>query len=417
MNGWKYWTGGDRLGIWRNIIGLLWGGLIAIGLISCAIPQVQAEDRLFLDLSLEFLGAYELPQTTVDGVPVGGLSGLTYDRPSNHFYAISDDRSNLGPARFYTLSMAIAPDETGTPRLQDVAIDRTTTLLTPEGIPFASNQIDPEGIALSPGRSLFISSEGSANSGLAPSIQEFDLETGQWMRSLPIPERFVPQTVDDQPVGIQDNLAFESLTLNPGGHSTQWLEPFRLFTATESSLQQDRLPEQRTSQIDRFLNDNPPPTPSRNRFLHYLVGDPQTTLIAEHLYLLDSDPPNTLSNGLSELLLLDAGGHFLSLERTFDLSGFGAKIFQLATGSATDISGMNTLPENIDGIEAIRKQLVLDLSELEIELDNLEGMTLGPQLPDGNLSLVMVSDNNFDEAQITQLLLFRLRVSPAIPVL
>jgi hypothetical protein len=50
----------------------------------------------------------------------------------------------------------------------------------------------------------------------------------------------------------------------------------------------------------------------------------------------------------------------------------------------------------------------LDLSELGIYLDNLEGMTLGPRLPDGSQSLVLVSDNNFNDIQLTQFLLFRL---------
>jgi hypothetical protein len=35
-------------------------------------------------------------------------------------------------------------------------------------------------------------------------------------------------------------------------------------------------------------------------------------------------------------------------------------------------------------------------------------MTLGSRLPDGSQSLVLVSDDNFNEAQVTQFLLFRL---------
>jgi hypothetical protein len=36
-------------------------------------------------------------------------------------------------------------------------------------------------------------------------------------------------------------------------------------------------------------------------------------------------------------------------------------------------------------------------------------MTLGPQLPDGSKSVILVSDDNFDEAQKTQFLLFSLK--------
>ena len=51
-------------------------------------------------------------------------------------------------------------------------------------------------------------------------------------------------------------------------------------------------------------------------------------------------------------------------------------------------------------------ELPLDLRTLGIPLDNVEGMTLGPTLPDGRRSLVMVSDNNFAASQFTQFLLF-----------
>jgi 3-phytase len=43
---------------------------------------------------------------TVNGVetPIGGLSGVTYDAVNKRFYAISDDRSQVAPARFYTFT-------------------------------------------------------------------------------------------------------------------------------------------------------------------------------------------------------------------------------------------------------------------------------------------------------------------------
>jgi hypothetical protein len=52
--------------------------------------------------------------------------------------------------------------------------------------------------------------------------------------------------------------------------------------------------------------------------------------------------------------------------------------------------------------------LLLDLDELGIPLDNVEGLTLGPRLPDGGRSIVLVSDDNFAASQFTQFLLFAL---------
>jgi hypothetical protein len=252
-------------------------------------------------------------------------------------------------------------------------------------------------------QSLFISSEGVSQDGVLPFIDEFDRETGQWLSRLPIPKRFLPGTEGDKPdgkpVGVQNNLGFESLTINANGSVDGRLEPFRLFTATESALQQD-LPEAASP-------DQPAPTPLR--FLHYLVGDSQTTLLAEHLYRVEPAASGT-TRGLTELLTLDQGGHFLSLERSFGaLSGFGSELFQIATGPATDISGIGSLKGDTTGITAIYKRSLLNLQDIGISLDNLEGMTLGPRLSDGTRSLLLVSDDNFNPAQGTQFLLFRIR--------
>ena len=62
----------------------------------------------------------------------------------------------------------------------------------------------------------------------------------------------------------------------------------------------------------------------------------------------------------------------------------------------------------MSSIRPVEKTLLLDLDTLGIPLDNVEGMTIGPTLPDGRSSLVMVSDNNFAAAQFTQFLLFAL---------
>jgi hypothetical protein len=124
---------------------------------------------------------------------------------------------------------------------------------------------------------------------------------------------------------------------------------------------------------------------------------------------MEAPPEGAMYHGLTELLAVDQGGHFLSLERSFGENGFTVKLFQLATGGATDISAIASLQGNPRGIQSIYKQLVLDLTTTGIKLDNLEGMTLGPRLPDGSQSLILISDDNFNPQQVTQLLLFRIR--------
>ena len=376
----------------------LWRWLLPVLLMllsGCTLPRVSAEERLFLDLSLDFLSAYELPRTDFDATPVRGLSGLSYDRQRARFYALSDDRSEQAPARFYTLKLNLDSSDPQSPQIAGVEIEKVTTLSQTEGSAYSSGSLDPEGIALSPRQTVFIASEGVARDGIAPFIDEFELATGRRRQQLLIPDRYLPQVVDDQPQGVQDNLGFEALTINPGGYSTAWLEPFRLFAATEFALAQD----QDLTDVNR---------PRYCRFLHYLIGDTQTTFISEHLYPIDPPPLGAAVNGLTELLVLNQAGHFLTLERSYGLGGAGAKIYQIATGGATDTSNLVRLPSDLDGIKPIRKQLLLDLGTLGIPLDNLEGMAIGPQLPDGSMSLVLVSDDNFNDAQMTQLLLFRL---------
>lgn len=76
---------------------------------------------------------------------------------------------------------------------------------------------------------------------------------------------------------------------------------------------------------------------------------------------------------------MDRGGHFLSLERSREELGLSEKIFQIATGGASDTSRINSLKGEIKSIRPINKKLLLDLFKLG-SLDNLQGMTLDPRL-------------------------------------
>ena len=96
------------------------------------------------------------------------------------------------------------------------------------------------------------------------------------------------------------------------------------------------------------------------------------------------------------------------MERTFGFTGAGAKIFQVVVGDATDTSTYKNL-QDISQVRPLKKKLLLDLADLGIYLDNLEGMTIGGRLPDGSRSLILISDDNFNEEQVSQLLLFRLQ--------
>ena len=360
-------------------------------IVGCNPPQrVSAEERIFRNFSLEFLDQYEIPKDKFEDTVVGGLSAIAYNRQEDKFYVLSDDRGIRSPARFYTYDLEVE-QQSDRIKIKSFQPEKVTFIQDEEGNNYPPEQIDPEGIALSPRNTVFISSEGNTSKSIKPFISEFELE-GKKIADVRLPQRFLPSEDPEQPQGVQENLALESLTINRVGLPE---DPFRLFTATESSLIQDQPLE--------------PEKRSRIRFLHYVInpiGDP--VLVAEHLYLLEPAPVEVISNGLTELLALQMEGYFLSLERTFGFTGAGAKIFQLVIGNATDTSNIESLKGDLGQLNTLKKKLLFDLQDLNIYLDNLEGMSIGPRLLDGSQSLLLISDDNFNDEQTSQLLLFRL---------
>ena len=363
---------------------------------ACALPRVSAQQRTFLDISLEFLGEYQLPKMKFKDTPIGGISALAYDRKNDKFLALSDDRSNFAPARFYTLKLSL--NDTG---IKNVEVENVTFLKGKDGKTYPKGTIDPEGIALSPQRTVFISSEGVTSNGIAPFVGEFDLSTGELRQNLPMPERYIADVSGEkQTKGILDNFGFEALTLNPTGSLPASGEPIRLFAVTESALVQDKDPVELDEEGKRK------PQTIKCRLLHYLISDGPPLIISEHLYPLSPISEGALYHGLTEFLAIDGGGHFLSLERSLGLLGFNINIYQVFTGAATDTSRIASLKGDLRGLQPVKKKLLLNMKELGIAL---EGMTLGPRLSDGSQSLILVSDDNFSEEQLTKLLMFRLK--------
>ncbi len=372
---------------------------LSLSLSGCSLPQVKAEDRLFQNISLEFLGEIIVPETTqVDKTPVGGLSGITYSPKDDLFYVVSDDRSDKAPARFYQLKLKL--DKTGKPLSTEFT--GVTTLKDQSGKVYAKGTIDPEGIAITPQKTVWVSSEGVASEDIPPFVQEYNIKTGQLLRSLRIPDHYIPRTDKkdkSKRLGIQNNMGFESLTLSANAARLPITEPYRLFTAAENALEQDKNPDLEAEAIG---GDNV-------RFMHYLLQDQQVNLIAEYLYPLEPKPMGNDKFGLAEMLSLDGAGRFLSLARSFGLMGFKIQIFQTVFAGSKDTSMLSS----IQGLDAVvkpaQKELVADLGNFDVVLDNLEGMTLGPRLPDGSQSLIMVSDDNFNTMQKTQILVFRVK--------
>jgi hypothetical protein len=338
--------------------------------------------------SLRYIGQQILPYNfDYADTTVGGLSGIEFDPERGHFYVVSDDRSERNPARFYTMKLDLARFNLDTePGHAGIRITSVTTLQSPLRQPYARGSADPEAIRRSsmPNR-LIWSSEGNADKDILPSIDEIELN-GTHVRSLPVPARFLPQGKR----GTRDNRAFESLAVM---HETQ-----RLYVGTENALIQDG------PAADHLLG-----SPCRIIAFDLKTGAPGVPQ-AEFVYVTDPVPvPPSLpfmfhTNGLVELLAAD-NNQLLALERAYTLGvGNSIRLYLIDLSQASDVS----MIESLDGAEyrPVAKSLVLNLDSLGIPLDNIEGMSWGPRLSNGNRSLVFVSDNNFSMRQITQFLAF-----------
>ena len=113
-------------------------------------------------------------------------------------------------------------------------------------------------------------------------------------------------------------------------------------------------------------------------------------------------------NGISEILMQDEH-HMLVLERAYVLGqGLSLRLYRIDTRTASNTLGLDQLTP--DNHRSAAKTLVADFATLGLtRLDNTEGMTWGPVLLDNGRrtrTLVVVSDDNFRAAQITQFAAF-----------
>ena len=347
----------------RSKLAVIAGAIVVLAM--TAVPATAKGPKS----DLEFLGQAIVPTgTSFQGTTVGGLSSITHDARRGVFYTVADDPADV---RYYTVGLDL-----GDGRLSngDVRFQAVTRLLAPGGGTYSASSLDPEGLALTKDRELIFTSEGIANTLVDPFVRRYALD-GTYLGDLPVPVDFLPNA--ERTRGVRQNLGFESAGVAPNGRFA--------YVATENALVQDG-PAATAA------------TRSPARIVRYQLPsgrlDRQWTYVTDPVAEPPVPPTNFSVNGLVELLPLN--NHFLlAMERSFSV---GAP----DTGNTIRIYRVE-LPGR--GGEA-SKTLLLDLDDLGIPLDNVEGMTFGPRLPDGRRSVVLVSDNNFAATQFTQFLLF-----------
>lgn len=359
-------------------------GLGAAALVSgCAIPSLYRKTG-----ALELLGETYIPYRLQFGeTTVGGLSAIDYDPKSRLFDMLSDDRSDFSPARLYRVQLTLNEDGLGTPELIEVV-----TLKQGNGAvwPNRANAEagvavpDPEAMRRLPDGSFLWSSEGDFSRRFPPAVYHADA-SGRTLREFDLPPCFAIGANH----GARNNLAFEGMAIDDAG--TQ------VWVSMENALLQD--------------GARPSVDASGGSCRFTLFDVARGTAIRQIAYRPDAIPvrpliPGTFAdNGVSEILALDSR-RLLVLERAYVAGkGISLRIYCVDTGDGTDTLDIDTL--NPKNHRAVGKSLVADFSTLKLSrLDNTEGMTWGPRLRDGRRTLWVVSDNNFNPLQVTQIAAF-----------
>lgn len=291
---------------------------------------------------------------------IGGLSGLFYK--DSKIYAVSDDRGRFGPARIYQFLLERKNNEFSV-KAEDVILlnpqkkSKDYVLLDLEGLAFWQNQ-------------WVLTSEGDLNKKprVVPEILSFD--GGRLRRNfVSIPSEFLPNASGILNHGLKNNMAFEGLTIDSAKK--------KLYLLSESDLIQDRNSQQNVSSY-LLSYDLESKNFQQKRKIYFETG------MQLFLYF-----------GASEITYWKDNKFFILTRGVSFSSGgkFDCAIWLLDLDESEE--------------EILKPKLILDLKSAKL-VQNYEGMTLFKDLA-GSEFLVVVSDDNFDKAESTEFIFFKVK--------
>ena len=345
--------------------------------------------------ALKFLGEYDIPYNLkYKTTTVGGLSGIDYDVKHNLYYLICDDKSEKNPARFYTAKIFVTKKGIDSIRFTDVI-----NMLQPDNSLYPNNKQDawhtpdPEAIRYNPiTKQLVWSSEGERIVNDKDTILEnpsvITISTkGKYVSNFELPDLFFMKPTANGP---RQNGVFEGMSF-ADNYKT-------VFVNVEEPLYEDGL---RADLVDN------------NAYIRILKFDAATKKnSAQYAYKLEpvaypANPSTAFKiNGVPDILSI-GNNKLLVIERSFSSGRLPCtiKVFIAGLDSATNIKQVSSLTKN-NNFVPVTKKLLLNMDTLGIYIDNIEGVTFGPVLPNGHKTLLFISDNNFNFIEKTQLLLF-----------
>ena len=345
--------------------------------------------------SLKFLGEKDIPfNLSFKNTTIGGLSSIDYDSLHKVYFLISDDRSTINPARFYTASIAFTQNGIDTIQFTDVK-----NMLQPNGNVYPNNKQDPfntpdpEAMRYNPASGQLIwSSEGERIVKEKDTILENPAiimisPEGRYMDSFAMPANLLMHATEKGP---RQNGTLEGLTFADNFKS--------LFVSVEEPLYEDG-PRADVTDNNAFI-----------RILKYDIDSKKNT--AQYAYKLEpiaypATPATAFKiNGVPDLLSI-GNNKFLVIERSFSTGRLPCtiKVFITDLNGASDVTNLPLM--NATGkFTTTSKKLLINMDNLGIYTDNIEGVTFGPTLPNGHRTLLFIADNNFTFVEKSQLLLF-----------
>ncbi len=370
--------------------------LFVISLCSCAVSH-KANYKNDAIGSLKLIDEYEIPYNQeFKGTSIGGLSGIDYDAEKDLYYLISDDRSAINPARFYTAKILL--NSKGIDTVQWIA---TYPMLQSNGMVYPNSKQDPahtpdpEAIRWNAStKELIWTSEGErivrGNSVVLenPAITRISAE-GKYLDTFPLPANLIMHATEKGP---RQNGVLEGLTFDKNFQT--------LYVNVEEPLFEDG------PRADVVPNN------AWIRIYQYDIASKKNT--AQYAYHLEpvaypATPVDAFKiNGVPDIYAI-GNNQLIVLERSFSTGRLPCtlKVYLADLNGAEDIKENSSLQIN-PVTKPVKKKLLLNMDDLKIYTDNIEGVTFGPTLPNGHRTLIFVSDNNFASFEKTQLLLFEI---------
>lgn len=335
-------------------------------------------------ISLKFLNEFVVKDSLkFEKAIVGGISGI--DFYDDKYYMVIDDARN---PRVLIGDILIKED-----LIKSVEFKKTIKIKDTTSQFYKDNVLDLESILVY-NNQLNIVSEGSIRRGKNPSIFIANM-LGVFQEEILIPSYFEAKS-EAKP---KHNGAFESSSKSFNGKG--------FWAAMEAPLEAD-------GEEPTFHETQ---SPIRITYFDNETKN-ATKQFAYQLEKIDKPSKGKINlNGVTAILEY-AENSFFIIERIYQ-SGYGSfgntiRIFKATVNEGTT-NTLNFKSLKKEKFLPLKKELLFDFNSVKNELtggiiDNIEGITLGPKLSNGNQSLILVSDDNFQVygKQLNQFLLLEI---------